>query len=188
MRKATALSILMVCLLAATAVILAQTTAATSAIDFSLIFRPPSDPRGVKVVTGHFRWRNTRGRTETTNMDMLGGVSLDSSAIASRGKPVSAVLADSATLEARYGRTQKTWVITVTDTTRADSSSHHGFVDITILDANSGAGRDTSLFISASGLWCPSLVIDSISVIFAPYDSIRAGDRTVLSWITTQWQ
>ena len=188
MRKIIALSALIAALLLAVFITAAgQVTAPTSTLDFSLIFRPPSDPRPVEVVTGFFRWFNARGRTETVNMDMLGEVWLDSTALASRGKPVTFVRADSAALAARYGRTMKTWVITVTDTTRV-AGMQYGTVDMTILDLSSGSGRDTSLFISPAGRECNELIIDAIDVGFAPYDSIRVGDRTIMSWITYKWQ
>lgn len=189
MRKIIALSVLIAALLLAVFIaVRAQITAPTSTLDFSLIFRPPSDPRPVEVVTGFFRWFNARGRTETVNMDVLGEEWLDSTVIASRGKPVTFVRADSAALAARYGRTMKTWIITVTDTTRASAGVDYGTVDLTILDLTSGTGRDTSLFISPAGLECSEFVIDIIDVGFAPYDSIRAGDRTIMSWITFKWQ
>ncbi len=189
MRKLLALAVVAVLLLTAVYVVYAQKTAATSTLDFSLIFRPPSDPRPVMVQTGHFRWQNTRGRTEAIFPDSLwdSGVDTSSTSIASRGRPVTFVLADSATLARRYGRTQKSWVITVNDTTRS-GTSHTGVIDLSIYDVGRGSSRDTSIFIGANGMFCPSLVIDSISVGFAPYDSIRAGDRTVLSWITQTWQ
>lgn len=187
MRKTIALAALLVLLLAATVAVIAQTTAPTSTIDFSLIFRPPSDARSVKAVVGHFRWRNLRGRTETTNMDMLGDVSLDSSDIASRGKPVAFALADSATLAARYGRTMKSWVITITDTTRTDSSTY-GLVDLTIVDVQNGSHKDTTLFVSSAGLYCAGLVTADIDIGLAPYDSIRAGDRTLFVWQTQGWE
>lgn len=189
MRKIIALSVLTVVLLLAVFVGgMAQITTPTSTLDFSLIFRPPSDPRPVEVVTGFFRWFNARGRTETVNMDVLGEEWLDSTVIASRGKPVTFVRADSTTLAARYGRTMKTWVITVTDTTRASVGVDYGTVEMTILDLTSGVGRDTSLFISSAGLECNEFIIDVIDVGFAPYDSIRTGDRTIMSWITFKWQ
>jgi hypothetical protein len=188
MRKTLALATVMVLLLAASISLLAQTTQPTSALDFSLIFRPPSDPRSVKAVVGHFRWQNLRGRTETTNMDMLGDVSLDSSDIASRGKPVTFVYADSSDLAARYGRTMKSWLITVTDTTRADSLADYGTVGLTIVDVQNGSHKDTTLFVSSAGLYCSGLVTADIDLGLAPYDSIRAGDRTLLVWQTQTWQ
>jgi len=190
MRKTIALSVLIAALLLAVFITAtAQLTKPTSTLDFSLIFRPPSDPRPVEAVAGFFRWHNARGRTETVNMDVLGEEWLDSTVIASRGKPVTFVRADSAALAARYGRTMKSWIITVTDTTRGDTTGvHYGTVGMTIVDLSSASGRDTSLFISSAGLECNEFIIDAIDVGFAPFDSIRVGDRTIMSWITYQWQ
>lgn len=190
MRNLLALAVVTVLLLmTAFAVVQAQKTAATSTLDFSLIFRSPSDPRPVKVQTGHFRWQNTRGRTEAIFPDSLwdSGVDTSSTSIASRGRPVTFVLADSATLARRYGRTQKVWVLTVNDTTRA-GTTHTGVIDVTIYEPGNGASRDTSLFIGAYGMMCRGLIIDSVSVGFAPFDSIRAGDRTMMCWQTRTWQ
>lgn len=162
--------------------VIAQTTATSSVdIEYSLLFRPPNDPRPVKFATPKFRWTNTRGSTLA-----MAGSDTTTVPLASRGKPITAVLADSSMMVRRFGSTQKLWTIAVIDTTR--ESSDAGTVSLRISDVARGTARDTSIFITAAGLFCADFVIDSMDVVFAPYDSIRAGDRSLLSWTTTQWQ
>jgi len=163
--------------------VIAQTTTTSSvSLEYSLLFRPPTDPRPVKFATPTFRWTNTRGATLALDADSGATVSVP---MAARGRSVTAVLADSSMMARRFGTTQKLWTITVTDTTRRDSET--GTVSLRISDVGRGTAKDTSIFVSANGLYCPDLVMDSVDVIFAPYDSIRAGDRALLAWITTQW-
>ena len=163
--------------------VIAQTTASSSVLDYSLLFRPPNDPRPVKFATPKFRWTNTRGSILALDGEFGDTCSIP---LASRGKPITAVLADSSMMVRRFGSIQKLWTITVIDTTR--ESSDAGTVSLRISDVARGTARDTSIFITAAGLFCADFVIDSVDVVFAPYDSIRAGDRSLLSWITTQWQ
>lgn len=165
--------------------VIAQTTSSSSIdLDFGLLFRPPSDPRPVKFATPIFRWTNLRGRTVAIDAEVSDTLS---TSLASRGRPVTTVLADSSMLIDRFGTTQKLWTITVLDTTR-DGTSHNGTVRLRISDMGRATSRDTSIYVFYYGQYCTSLVIDSIDVMLAPFDSIRAGDRTLLTWKTTQWQ
>lgn len=166
----------------------AQTTA-TVGVDFGLLFRAPSDPRPIKIAPGHLRWVNAMGRTETVVTADSAGTDTLRTPLAARGKPVTHVVAaDSASLFRMYGTNQRSWVITVTDTVRLGPDSIRGNVRLSILDVASGNAKDTTLFITSAGLFVPKLVNDSISVGFAPFDSIRVRDRTVITWITSQWQ
>jgi len=186
MRKVIAIAGLMVLLLVAALALLAQTTQPTATLDFSLLFRPPSDSRPVAAVTPYFRWQNARGSNVVVNLDELGGVSLDSSDIASRGNPVTFCRADSATLYLRFGRTARTFVMTVTDTSRVNANQ--GTVSLVILDMQNGTHVDTSFLINQTGRECPGLITSDIDIGLAPFDSIAVGDRTLFAWITQTWQ
>ncbi len=187
MRKVSLAPLLLLVLIAGSLAVFAQNTAPVhTTFDIALFFRPPSDPRPVVAVTPYFRWMNVRGSNVEVNLDELGGVSLDSSDIASRGNPVTYCLADSATLYERFGRTMRIFVLTVTDTTRVNV--YGGTVDLTILDMQNGTHIDTSFLVSRVGLELPGLIMDDITIGLAPFDSIASGDRAIFTWVTQTWR
>ncbi|MBW7995368.1 MAG: hypothetical protein FVQ81_02110 [Candidatus Glassbacteria bacterium] len=192
MRKVFLALALFALLLTAFIVVFAQNTApvpSTFAIRaelFSLIFRPPADPRPVKKITGYFRWWNARGRTDSLVTADSSGTDTLSTPTEMRGRPVAFVRADSAAFVNRYGLTQKSWTLVIT--AKSDIGSDFGTVSFSTMDIFGGSRQDTSLRISSDGLECDSLFMDLIDVGFAPYDSISVGDRTIFSWVTSTWQ
>ncbi len=187
MRKVSLAPLLLLVLIATAMALLAQVTAPVhTTFDIALFFRPPSDPRPVVAITPYFRWMNVRGSNVEVNLDELGGVSLDSSDIASRGNPVTYCLADSATMYERFGRTMRIFVLTVTDTVRVGAD--HGYIDLTILDMQNGTHVDTSFLVNQTGRECPGLIMEDITIGLAPFDSIASGDRTIFTWVTQTWR
>lgn len=132
------------------------------AINFAILYPPPSSPLIVLDSTQTVKWKSDAGKTL-----------------------ISYLQADTTAMKAAYGSYQRAWTNIIMDTLTVNANQ--GQVTFRRIGWRGGGYKDTTVVMWKNSVTEIPNFLPYVTVVFSPFDSCTVGDQLTVAYITTRF-